>query len=402
MKRFLVVLFCLLLLPAIIQVGADEQPEKRVMNFLAVMDLNCGATVNKENCVGLTNVVIDELVKIGKYTVIDRANRDKILGEAKFQITGCVADSCTIEAGRILGVGKMVVGSITKIGETYLLTLQLLNVETAAVETSARERCDKCKLEDLIDSVTNAARKIMGETTVPTPSGGTQPQPTSLKGGEMVRVPAGEFIMGSDSGEADEKPVHRVYLDEFFIDKYEVTNEQYNQCVSAGSCSVNKKYDGFTDPQQPVVGVDWNQADTYCKWAGKRLPTEAEWEKAARGTDRRTYPWGEMIDCSRANYGDCKHGKTKPVGSYPSGASPYGAMDMAGNVWEWCADWYDENYYKSSPNRNPTGPGSGQYRVLRGGSWYYLPNYLRAASRSGLDPAGRSSGHLGFRCARTP
>ena len=205
--------------------------------------------------------------------------------------------------------------------------------------------------------------------------------------------------MGSNSGDADEKPVHRVYLDEFFIDKYEVTNEQYNQCVSAGPCSPNNKYDGFTDPRQPVVGVDWNQASTFCSWAGKRLPTEAEWEKAARGTDGRTYPWGEGIDCSRANYGDCGHGKTKPVGTYPSGASPYGAMDMAGNVWEWVADWYDAKYYQNSPNRNPTGPSSGLSRVLRGGGWYFSPLNLRVAYRLGLNPTDRGS-NVGFRCVR--
>jgi formylglycine-generating enzyme required for sulfatase activity len=211
----------------------------------------------------------------------------------------------------------------------------------------------------------------------------------------MVRVPAGEFTMGSDSGRAVEKSVHRVYLDEFYIDKYEVTNEQYGQCVSAGPCSPNSKYDGFTDPRQPVVGVDWNQATTYCSWAGKRLPTEAEWEKAARGTDGRTYPWGEGIDCSRANYGDCKHGKTKPVGSYPSGASPYGAMDMAGNVWEWVADWYDANYYQSSPNRNPTG----QYRVLRGGSWDFNFRNVRTSLRFWVNPTYRYLS-FGFRCVR--
>ena len=235
---------------------------------------------------------------------------------------------------------------------------------------------------------------------VPSTTAGSFISPQKTKGGEMVRVPAGEFIMGSESGNSKEKPVRRVYLDEFFIDKYEVTNEQYNQCVGAGLCSTNHKYEGFTDPQQPVVGVDWNQASAYCAWAGKRFPTEAEWEKAARGTEGWLYPWGEGIDCSRANYGDCKNGKTKNVGSYPSGASPYGAMDMAGNVWEWTADWYDANYYKSSPNRNPTGPGSGQYRVLRGGSWRDLPTDLRASYRLWDYPGDRGK-LFGFRCART-
>jgi len=157
--------------------GAENQPqpEKRVMNFIAVMNLSCGDVVNKQNCNALTDMVIEELVKIKKYTVIDRANRDKILAEMGFQQTGCVEESCTVEAGRVLGVGKIVVGNITKIGETFVVTLQLVNVETAAVEVAARERCDKCKLEDLIDTVTNAARKLMGEE----PLSPTRPTPTA-------------------------------------------------------------------------------------------------------------------------------------------------------------------------------------------------------------------------------
>jgi len=234
------------------------------------------------------------------------------------------------------------------------------------------------------------------------PSAGTPRRPTAGEIKGMVPIPAGEFTMGSDSGRNDEKPVHKVYLNAFYIDKYDVTNAQYEQCVSAGSCSANEKYNGFTDPQQPVVGVKWNQADAYCTWAGKRLPTEAEWEKAARGTDGRTYPWGEGIDCSKANYGDCKKGKTTPVGSYPSGASPYGAMDMAGNVWNWVADWYDANYYASGPNRNPTGPASGQFRVLRGGSWDRDPADLRSSYRPYGIPGLSHSHDGGFRCARTP
>ena len=379
--------------------GAEDQPEKRVMSFLAVMDLKCTKGIAKEECTALTDLVIGEIVKAKKYRVIDRANRDKILGEVGFQQTGCVEGSCVVEAGRILGVGKIVVGSVSKIGTTFMVNLQLINVETAEVEVTARERCANCKTEQLIDTVINAGRKLMGQAPAPKPSGETKPKPSSAKVGEMVKVPAGEFTMGSDSGGSDEKPVHRVYLDEFYIDKYEVTNEQYNQCVSAGTCSGNKKYNGFTDPRQPVVGVNWSQADTYCKWAKKRLPTEAEWEKAARGTDGRTYPWGEGIDCTKANYSKCGHKKTKPVGSYPSGASPYGAMDMAGNVLEWCSDWYGKKYYRNSPNRNPKGPGSGRLRVLRGGGWINSPYGIRASNRGWLNPTSWDNS-LGFRCAR--
>jgi len=218
---------------------------------------------------------------------------------------------------------------------------------------------------------------------------------------EMVRVPAGEFRMGREGRDPDEGPTHKVYLDEYLIDKYEVSNAEYAKCVRAGKCVPNQKYGGFTNPAQPVVGVDWEQADKYCKWAGKQLPTEAQWEKAAKGTDGRTYPWGENIDCSKANYRDCKTGKTKPVGSYPSGISPYGAMDMAGNVWEWTADWYHSKYYEKSPDHNPTGPESGKYRVLRGGGWGSYPTDLRTTYRYRTVPTVRSN-LFGFRCVKNP
>jgi formylglycine-generating enzyme required for sulfatase activity len=224
----------------------------------------------------------------------------------------------------------------------------------------------------------------------------------------LVYVPAGEFTMGTNE-EGDEEPVHTVYLDGYYIDKYEVSNAQYQRCVEAGACEQSgcRNESAYSAPDWPVVCVDWNQAKAYCQWAGARLPTEAEWEKAARGTDARTYPWGnEAPDCSRANYcpgwpGKCCVGGTSRVGDYASGASPYGALDMAGNVWEWTADWYASDYYSRSPANNPQGPDSGQRRVLRGGSWSYQFADIRAVHRYHLDPS--ASGHpIGFRCVVSP
>jgi len=220
----------------------------------------------------------------------------------------------------------------------------------------------------------------------------------------MEFIPAGEFQMGSNEGYLHERPVHTVYLDAFYIDKFEVTNAQYKKFMEATGHSAPYYWNDSTynTPKHPVVGVTWNDAVSYAEWAGKRLPTEAEWEKAARGgLVGKRYPWGDDITSDNANYdgigGKDQWNYTSPVGSFaPNG---YGLYDMAGNVWEWCADWYGNNYYASSPKSNPTGPSSGSYHVCRGGSWNSLDNDLRTANRSYDFPTGANLG-LGFRCVR--
>ncbi|MBC8233813.1 formylglycine-generating enzyme family protein [bacterium] len=226
-------------------------------------------------------------------------------------------------------------------------------------------------------------------------------------GAKMRLIPAGAFSMGSNDGESNEKPVHTVYLDAFYMDVYEVTVGQYRKFIKAtGHNTPNwskvSKYSP-TD-NHPIVYVTWDDAQAYCKWAGKRLPTEAEWEKAARGgLVGKKYPWGdEAPDAEgkyRANYYVGNNGIADadqycaPVGSFsPNG---YGLYDMAGNVWEWCEDWYDEKYYSSSPRKNPPGPASGSSRVVRGGSWSGNSFSMRAADRF-LGPF-RMKYNLGFR-----
>ncbi len=223
---------------------------------------------------------------------------------------------------------------------------------------------------------------------------------------EMVYVPAGEFRMGSVANEQagdDEKPQHTVVLDAFWIDRHEVTNAQYSQCVATENCrapderasTTRGAYYGIAEfDNYPVITVSWDDAYTYCEWAGKRLPTEAEWEKAARRTDGRVYPWGNEFDQSRLNSSEVS-GDTSEVGAYPNGASPYGAFDMAGNVWEWVADWYDANYYANSPRVNPQGPTLGERRTRRGGSWVDNPSAVRAPGRS-YDTQGTQSSRSRF------
>jgi formylglycine-generating enzyme required for sulfatase activity len=207
-----------------------------------------------------------------------------------------------------------------------------------------------------------------------------------------------------------EFPYHPVYLDAFDIDRYEVTVLQYRECVEQGACSLPAADDYCNyalagREYHPVNCVSWDQANTYCAWAGKRLPTEAEWEKAARGTDDRLYPWGDATaTCQYAVINDgggdgCGTDGTLPVGSRPAGVSPYGIHDLAGNVLEWVADWYDYSYYWESPASNPTGPDSTDERSARGSGWFWnQARWSRASQRGGFEPLSDGNG-LGFRCA---
>ena len=223
----------------------------------------------------------------------------------------------------------------------------------------------------------------------------------------MAVVKAGEFIMGSVTGDADEQPVRRVYVDAFSMDRYQVSVGQYAKFLEATSQSAPPDWSIMNKSRhqsRPVVNVDWVDADAYCTWAGKRLPTEAEWEKAARGTDGRTYPWGNELPTGfRANSKKEKwsdHWALTPVGMYEEGKSPYGIYDMAGNVWEWVSDWYDPDYYQTGPSKNPRGPLRGESKVIRGGSWGSGPRDLRSSDRDTHVPSARGLG-TGFRCAQT-
>ena len=263
----------------------------------------------------------------------------------------------------------------------------------------------------------------------------------------MLFVPGGEFSMGIDhigmryaldlcrqvkgtvgagvcqgTSFANEMPTHPVSLESFWIDRTEVTNQQYGLCVEEDGCTPPAEPGSFTRDEYfygeefsdyPVVWITRDQAAAYCSWAGGRLPSEAEWEYAARGPENRTFPWGDEFDPSLANYCDasCAFGvidptyddgfpETAPVGSFPAGVSWCGALDMAGNVREWVADWFQDDYYGLSPEHNPQGPESGEVRVVRGGSWYDLVADVRVARRKPMGPSYPSP-LIGFRCARS-
>ena len=276
------------------------------------------------------------------------------------------------------------------------------------------------------DSVVNIVDLMLVKNAIGT---GTPPQGDV---GSMVLIPAGEFQMGSNNGDGDERPVHTVYVDAFYMDKYEVTNAEYAAFLNAkgkhidrgltwldiGNSHARINLVGGTYRAEagyenhPAVKVSWYGAMAYAQWADKRLPTEAEWEKAARGgLVGKKYPWGDTIDPTKANY-NWNVGGTTPVGSYP--ANEYGLYDMAGNAWEWCLDEYDEDFYRTSPRRNPIAGANNvpevlnafannnltnAYRVLRGGSWSNYARNVRVAYRNSLSPTNSYSS-MGFRCAR--
>jgi formylglycine-generating enzyme required for sulfatase activity len=265
-------------------------------------------------------------------------------------------------------------------------------------------------------------------TLPPTPVPTLAPGDTRVRGvdgAEMVYVPAGQFLMGSreDEGDDDERPQHTLTLNAFWIDKHEVTNLQYHKCVEAGACTPptacavgEPTFDDETKLTHPVVCVSWEAAQRYCGSAGVRLPTEAEWEKAARGTDARQFVWGNQFDCHRGNFDDeveltaevveggpsCDgFPQTAPVGSFPDGVSPYGALDLSGNVWEWVNDWYDGGYYALGPERDLNGPPDGRTRVVRGGAWTNSKTaYLRLPYRDSFRPDSTADS-VGFRCAQS-
>jgi formylglycine-generating enzyme required for sulfatase activity len=263
---------------------------------------------------------------------------------------------------------------------------------------------------------------------------------------DMSLVPAGEFLMGSPAGTdglPDEQPQRRVYLGSFFIDRHEVTNEAYAEFVNTRGHRIPENANPSSTlwidkapmegiARHPVVNVSWDDAVAYCRWRGKRLPTEAEWEKAARGTEARRYPWGNDWDIAKANSASYWAGRTiefssgadweafwikgegarlakekgirgevltMPVGSFPQSLSPYGLYDMAGNVAEWVQDWYDPNYYRSAPLSNPVGPERGAIKSMRGGSWLKPAMSLRTTDRDWGTMESRPSG-TGFRCAK--
>lgn len=276
----------------------------------------------------------------------------------------------------------------------------------------------------IMPSLTATASPTTSATSTTVPEAGTQ-RTNPIDGATLVYVPAGQFMMGMTTNQVDymlrncdecnqdhfygSQPAHPVQLDAYWIYQNEVTNDLYAACVADGACAMpartdsNTRSDYWANPSfanYPVIHINWFAAADYCRWAGGRLPTEAEWEKAARGEDGRLFPWGDtMPNAQLANVGD-RNGDTRPAGSYPQGASPYGVLDMAGNVWEWVNDWHDVDYFRYSPLENPTGPDQSPNgrRVGKGGAWYWAAAFASPAYHDWWEPDNESA-ETGFRCA---
>ncbi|MCK9458865.1 MAG: SUMF1/EgtB/PvdO family nonheme iron enzyme [Proteobacteria bacterium] len=321
-------------------------------------------------------------------------------------------DACLVELGRALGADRVVRQTLSmqkKVqskGTVWQWVVHQVDVASARPHGHFERMCMCARSVWDVVARQHAERLLAFDPEARLELAKAVPaQPTAgpVEAPGMVYVPEGEFVMGGEWGEWDEEPRHVVRLDAFYIDAYEVTNEEYQRCIDARRCDpqAHRGDRSVMGPRQPVVAVGWDDAVRYCKWAGKRLPTEAEWEKAARGTDERRFPWGDEWRREWVNLHGLEDGfaATAPVGSFPSNVSPYGAYDMAGNAWEWVSDFHDKHYYRTSPRENPKGPKAGERRVMRGGSWLYdVPFFAVATNRS----PGRPKVHkisVGFRCA---
>ena len=314
--------------------------------------------------------------------------------------------------GPIQGDGKVLRGGSWANTKEFLRSAHRMKFDPATRDPTFGFRCASSPSKGSHNLAEQG--KIVGQLDSPTP-GELPKKITGNDGAPMVLVPAGEFTMGAREddklAQADERPAHTVYLDSFYIDQFEVTTTLYGKFFQEKkrdpprywSKTVLKKHGN-----KPVVGVTWKDSNVYCEWAGKRLPTEEEWEKAARGTDQRLYPWGnEAPNEKLANFNNCcdfkDYGVLRDVGSFEGGKSPFGAYDMGGNVWEWVGDWYEEKLYQrrvnlKAPFQNPRGPEKKEFRVLRGGSWSSGDGDTRSTNRYWNYPT-YGNFYYGFRCA---
>ena len=347
------------------------------------------AGVSADLTTGMTALLTARLTPSPRLKVIEEAMLKTVMERQGLNASdACDDTSCQVDIGKLVKAQKMVTGTLSKIGSKYFLSTNLVDIQTGASEFSTEDKCScsEDQLEDLVSVSVAKIRNHFGEqlpipalpqaAVVPLPNA---PSPASAQTRAVQEPPPSP---GQEYRLPGKKGGPMVYVSDFnfYIDKYEVTNQDYEECISTRTCRASQKTEGFTDPRQPVVGVTQDDARTFCQWASKRLPTAGEWGQAKSGkiTNMR-HPWGNQApDCKLVNFRDCEVGKTLPVGSKPDGVSPCGALDLSGNVWEWLEE----------PN------------WFAGGSWHTKDKYLSiAGSRMGWAGMVNLSTEIGFRCA---
>jgi formylglycine-generating enzyme required for sulfatase activity len=384
-------------------------------NYIAVLDLEITGTVDKTISRPLSDSVRHEIVKSGKYEVIDRVHMDAILKEQTFQMTGSVAQDRVVEAGQLLGVGRIIVGSVSVVGKTYYVSLSQVNVITGKSETVEEDSC-RGEIDELLEATKRVARKLVAASDVSATAtnGGQHPgvHESALAAGnsayrdpvtgmEFVLVKGGCFGMGDTfgDGDTDELPVHEVCVDDFYLGRYEVTEGQWKAVLGDTPSHFG------AGNQHPAAQVSWDAAQAFIhklnqKAGGRyRLPTEAEWEYAARSGGKKEKWAGTNQESELAVYGwygNNAAGQSHAVGRKKPNA--LGLYDMTGNVWEWVDDRYGEKFYAESPRNNPRGPDMGKNRVLRGGSWNDDQRVARTSCRVRFAPS-HGNAYDGFRLA---
>ena len=379
---------------------------------IAILKLD-GHGISDYEAATLTDRLRSELFKLNGFRVLEREKMDEILKEQGFQQSGCTSSECLVEVGQLVNVNRILGGSIGKVGGTYTVSVRLIDVEKGEiVKTATRDM--QGKIDALLTTtIPQIAKDISGQKysklQIPDNNVGTN---------NMVYVEGGTFMMGSNK-DNDEKPIHKVYVKDFYMDKYEVTtaqfcqflNEKGNQTedgrewldIKSQYCKIVKQGSKYMPvsgyDNHPVIMVSWYGANAYADWTVKRLPTEAEWEYAARGGNKsKGYEYSGTNNVVNVAWYDYNSGsKTHVVGTRQP--NELGLYDMSGNVWEWCADWYDSDYYSKSPYENPNGPASGSSRVLRGGSWGSGAYTPYSTNRYSSLPHNRRNS-IGFRCVR--
>ncbi|MCH2658860.1 SUMF1/EgtB/PvdO family nonheme iron enzyme [bacterium] len=350
----------------------------------AQTQLQIAVVANKGPRVDYAQALLEgELQQSGQFALVEREKVAATIEELSFQQSGVTDQSNAVAIGQHLNVHKIFYAQTHRVGGKLALTVQIVDVETNQVQRTISENLGTTQ-QQIAAGVSRLARQLITAAALFAPA-------------EMVAIPAGRFKMGSEIGLPDEKPVHLVALSAYEIDRYEVTRLAYESYLVAEG---RKKKADLRHPQLPVVNVSWNDADAYCRSRGARLPTEAEWEYAARGPIGGPYPWGDTPpNPALARFGGQER-KPLKIGSLPRGASPFGVHDLAGNVAEWVWDWWQPGYYEHSPPKDPQGPADGDYRVARGGSWNQPPDELRTRARLYHNPY-KGAGHIGFRCAKS-